>query len=38
MKNIVFWAVIASGLITGTAVVMTYHPHHAQADCSTSGC
>jgi len=38
MKNIAFWVVIAFGLITGTAVVMTHHPHHAEADCTGTGC
>jgi hypothetical protein len=37
MKNIAFWF-IAFGLITGTAVVMTYHPHRAEADCTGTGC
>ena len=38
MKNIAFWVVIAFGLISGTVVVMTYHPHHAEADCTGTGC
>ena len=38
MKNIAFWLVIVFGLIAGTAVVMTYHPHHAEADCTGTGC
>jgi hypothetical protein len=38
MKNIVFWVVIVFGLTTGTVVVMTYNPHHAQADCNSGGC
>jgi hypothetical protein len=38
MKNIAFWVVIAFGLISGTTVVMTYHPHHAEADCTGTGC
>ena len=38
MKSIAFWAVIAFGLITGTAVVMTYNPQHEEADCTGTGC
>jgi hypothetical protein len=38
MKNIAFWVVIAFGLISGTAVVVTYHPHHAEAACTGTGC
>jgi hypothetical protein len=38
MKSIAFWAVIAFGLIIGTVVVTTFHPHHAQADCTGIGC
>ena len=38
MKNIAFWVVIAFGLISGTTAVMTYHPHHAEADCTGTGC
>jgi hypothetical protein len=38
MKNTAFWVVIVFGLITSTAVVMTYHPPYAEADCTGTGC
>lgn len=38
MKNITFWVVIVVGLMTGTAGVVTYNPHHEEADCTGTGC